>query len=54
VIGDNDSIHHTRGVTAYLKQRPQLELLDGARYSPHDNPVEGIRAALKTTWRTAP
>lgn len=46
MIGDNDSIHHTR-VTAYLKQQPRLELLDGARYSPHDNPVEGIRAALK-------
>jgi hypothetical protein len=47
VICDNDSIHHARTVTAYLKQQPRLELLYGARYSPHDNPVERIWAALK-------
>src|SRR5215813_13804886 len=40
VICDNDSIHHARKVTAYLKQQPRLELLYGARYSPHDNPAE--------------
>ena len=40
VICDNDSIHHARAVTAYLDQQPRLELLYGARYSPHDNPVE--------------
>jgi hypothetical protein len=33
-------IHHARTVTAYLKKHPRLELLYGARYSPHDNPVE--------------
>ncbi len=47
VICDNDSIHHARTVTAYLKQQPRLELLYGARYSPHDNPAERIWAALK-------
>jgi DDE superfamily endonuclease len=47
VICDNDSIHHARKVTAYLKKHPCLELLYGARYSPHDNPVERIWAALK-------
>jgi hypothetical protein len=47
VICDNDSIHHARTVTAYLKKHPRLGLLYGARYSPHDNPVERIWAALK-------
>jgi transposase len=47
VICDNDSIHHAGAVTAYLADHPRLELLYGARYSPHDNPVERIWAALK-------
>jgi transposase len=47
VICDNDSIHHARAVLAYLDKHPQLELLYGARYSPHDNPVERVWAALK-------
>src|SRR5690348_10983863 len=47
VICDNDSIHHARRVTAYLEKHPRLELLYGARYSPHDNPVERVWAALK-------
>jgi transposase len=47
VICDNDSIHHARAVTAYLDKHPRLELLYGARYSPHDNPVERIWGALK-------
>jgi transposase len=47
VICDNDSIHHARAVTRYLDQHPRLELLYGARYSPHDNPVERIWAGLK-------
>jgi hypothetical protein len=46
VICDNDSIH-ARKVTAHLEKRPRLELLYGARYSPHDNPAERIWAALK-------
>ncbi len=40
VICDNDSIHHARKVTAYLEKHPRLELLYGARYSPHDNPAD--------------
>jgi len=47
VICDNDSIHHARKVTAWLDEHPRLELLYGARYSPHDNPAERIWAALK-------
>src|SRR4051812_33767482 len=47
VICDNDSIHHARAVTAHLAEHPRLILLHGARYSPHDNPVERIWAALK-------
>jgi len=47
VICDNDSIHHARKVTAYLKKHPRLELLYGARNSPHQNPAERIWAALK-------
>ena len=47
VICDNDQIHHAKTVTAYLDRHPRLELLYGARYSPHDNPVERIWAALK-------
>jgi transposase len=42
VICDNDSIHHARAVTTYLEKHPRLELLYGARYCPHDNPVERI------------
>ncbi len=39
VICDSDSIH--------LKEHPRLEVLYGARYSPHDNPAERIWAGLK-------
>jgi hypothetical protein len=35
------------GPWTYLEKHPGLELLYGARYSPHDNPVERIWAALK-------
>jgi transposase len=47
VICDNDSIHHARAVNRYLGKHPQLEVLYGARYSPHDNPVERIWGGLK-------
>jgi transposase len=46
-ICDNGSVHHARKVTAYLSEHPRLELLYGARYSPHDNPVERIWGGLK-------
>ncbi|WP_329094206.1 MULTISPECIES: IS630 family transposase [unclassified Streptosporangium] len=47
VICDNDSIHHARAVACYLQAHPRVEVLYGARYSPHDNPVERIWAVLK-------
>ena len=47
VICDNDSIHHPASSIRYLDKHPRLELLYGARYSPHDNPVERVWAALK-------
>ena len=47
MICNNDSIHHARKVAAYLEKHPRLELLYGARYSSHDNPIERIWAALK-------
>ena len=47
VICDNDITHHARKVTRYLGKHPRLELLYGARYSPHDNPAERIWGALK-------
>jgi transposase len=47
VVCDNDSIHHAKAVTNWLADHPRLRLLFGARYSPHDNPVERIWAALK-------
>jgi transposase len=40
VICDNDSTRHAKAVTAWREEHPRLELLYGARYSPHDNPVE--------------
>jgi transposase len=47
VICDNDSIHHARAVTHYLDKHPRMQLLYGARYSPHDNLVERVWAGLK-------
>jgi transposase len=47
VICDNDSIHHARTVLRYVEKHPRLELLYGARYSPHDNPVERAWGGLK-------
>ncbi len=47
VICDNDSVHHARAVARYLQEHRRLEVLYGARYSPHDNPAERIWAALK-------
>jgi hypothetical protein len=34
-------------IARYREERPRLELLYGARYSPHDNPVERIWVTLK-------
>ncbi|WP_146087547.1 IS630 family transposase [Thermomonospora echinospora] len=40
VICDNDSIHHARAVREFVAAHPGVHLWFGARYSPHDNPVE--------------
>ncbi|WP_196941533.1 IS630 family transposase [Streptomyces poonensis] len=47
VLCDNDSIHHARAVREFVAGQPGLHLWYGARYSPHDNPVERVWAALK-------
>ena len=47
VICDNDGIHHAATVQRWAHDHPRLRLLYGAAYSPHDNPVERIWAALK-------
>ncbi|MEV0132909.1 IS630 family transposase [Dactylosporangium sp. NPDC050688] len=46
VICDNDNIHHAVRVRQWAHDHPRLRLLYGATYSPHDNPVERIWAAL--------
>jgi transposase len=47
VVCDNVIIHHSKIVQGWLKTHPRLLVLHGARYSPHDNPVERIWGALK-------
>lgn len=48
VICDSDSIHTAGRVARWTAAHPRLRLIYGAAYSPHDNPVERIWAALKT------
>lgn len=47
VICDNAAIHHSKITKRWLADHPRLLLIHGARYSPQDNPVERIWAALK-------
>lgn len=47
VICDNGSTHHSKTTKRWLAEHPRLLLIEGARYSPQDNPVERIWAALK-------
>lgn len=47
VICDNDNIHTAKRVQRWAAAHQRLRLIYGARYSPHDNPVERIWAALK-------
>jgi transposase len=47
VVCDNVIIHHSKIVQRWLAAHPRMRVLHGARYSPHDNPVERIWAALK-------
>ena len=46
VICDNDATHHAAKVTRFATGQPRLHLIYSARYSPQDNPVERIWAAL--------
>jgi len=47
VICDNGSTHHSKITQRWLTDHPRLLLIEGAKYSPQDNPVERIWAALK-------
>jgi DDE superfamily endonuclease len=51
---DNGIIHHSRATRAFLAAHPRLQVLHGARYSPHHNPVERIWAVLKTCLANSP
>jgi transposase len=54
VVCDNVIIHRSKLVQAWLAAHPRVLVLHGARYSPHDNPVERIWAALKTWLANSP
>lgn len=47
VICDNGSTHHSKITKKWLADHPRLLLIEGAKYSPQDNPVERIWAAMK-------
>jgi transposase len=47
VICDNGGTHLSGITQQWLEEHPRLHLIRGARYSPQDNPVERIWAALK-------
>lgn len=47
VICDNGTTHHSKITQQWLAEHPRLTLIEGARYSPQDNPVERIWAVLK-------
>ena len=54
VVCDNVIIHHSKIVQRWLTTHPRVRVLHGARYSPHDNPVERIWGALKAWLATSP
>jgi transposase len=47
VICDNGTTHHSKITKRWLANHPRLLLIEGAKYSPQDNPVERIWAGLK-------
>jgi transposase len=47
VICDNGTTHHSGITRRWLAEHPRLMLVEGAKYSPQDNPVERIWAGLK-------
>jgi transposase len=54
VVCDNVIIHRSKLVKRWLAAHPRLLVLHGARYSPHDNPVERIWGALKRWLANSP
>ena len=54
VVCDNVIIHHAKIVGRWLATHPRVVVLHGARYSPHDNPVERIWGALKAWLANSP
>jgi transposase len=54
VVCDNVIIHHSKIVGRWLAAHPPVVVLHGARYSPHDNPVERIWGALKAWLANSP
>lgn len=54
LVCDNGIIHHSRATRAWLDAHPRLQVLYGARYSPHHNPVERIWAVLKACLANSP
>jgi transposase len=54
VVCDNVIIHHSKIVERWLAAHPRVVVLHGARYSPHDNPVERIWGALKAALANSP
>jgi transposase len=54
VVCDNVIIHHSKLVGRWLAAHPQVVVLHGARYSPHDNPVERIWGVLKAWLADSP
>lgn len=47
VICDNGTTHHSGITKKWLAEHPRLLLIEGAKYSPQDNPVERMWATLK-------
>ena len=54
VVCDNVIIHHSKIVARWLATHPRVVVLHGARYSPHDNPVERLWGALKAWLANSP
>jgi hypothetical protein len=54
VVCDNVIIHHSKLVQQWLAAHPRVVVLQGARSSPHDNPVERIWAAHKAWLANSP
>jgi transposase len=54
VVCDNVPSHRSKLVQAWLAAHPRVVVLHGARYSPHDNPVERVWGALKAWLANTP